>query len=178
MDRKHENKHERPSLVRSVLYLPFTVLFYVLEKLRDSLRPYRTQLIPLLVFILCIPIAFFLSSVAGWVIWRSIAVSWEAPVYFQFGYVSVHLFYIRKMHRRLPRDAVRPHALTELPKLVPQQPYHVALHLTVPASQANYDLGNFMTTLTVLTPNNRTLITISRPVRISFSCILMFITHL
>ncbi|KAG1825781.1 uncharacterized protein BJ212DRAFT_1316112 [Suillus subaureus] len=37
------------------------------------------------------------------------------------------------------------------------------MHLVIPASEANFALGNFMTTLTLSTPSNRTLTSIRKP---------------
>lgn len=61
-------------------------------------------------------------------------------------------------------DGRPPYALVSLPKLVSQQPYDVSLHLTIPATDSNYALGNFMTTLTISTPSNQTLASVRRPV--------------
>lgn len=51
-----------------------------------------------------------------------------------------------------------------LPSLVAQQRYDISLHLTVPATESNYALGNFMTSLTLSTSSNKTLTSIRRPV--------------
>ncbi len=64
----------------------------------------------------------------------------------------------------LSRDGVPPHATALLPPFSSYQPYDVSLHLVVPASQNNYELGNFMTTLTLSTLSNRTIITTRKPV--------------
>ncbi|KIP11421.1 hypothetical protein PHLGIDRAFT_474304 [Phlebiopsis gigantea 11061_1 CR5-6] len=103
------------------------------------LRPYAPQLIPLLVFILTIPALLALSLSSGWFVWRSIAVGWEVPVHLQYG------------------DGTSPYAYMPLPTLGAQQPYDISLLLTVPVSQTNLALGNFMATLTLNTQNNKTI---------------------
>ena len=57
-----------------------------------------------------------------------------------------------------------PYASVALPPLVSRQAYDVSLHLQVPTSQSNLELGNFMTSLTITTTNNRTVATVRRPV--------------
>lgn len=57
-----------------------------------------------------------------------------------------------------------PYAQAVLPALVAQQRYDISLQLQIPNLDANYALGNFMTTLTLSTPSNKTLVSIRRPV--------------
>ena len=47
--------------------------------------PYTTNLIPLVVFLLSIPVIAFLSASAGYLVWKSIAVGWETDVILQYG---------------------------------------------------------------------------------------------
>lgn len=61
-------------------------------------------------------------------------------------------------------DGIPPYAEFSLPQLSASQPYDVSLHLVIPASDSNYDLGNFMASLTLATPSNKTLATVRRPV--------------
>jgi len=61
-------------------------------------------------------------------------------------------------------DGLVPYAETQLASFNPAQPYDVSLHLVVPATQSNYDLGNFMTILTLTDSANRTLATVRKPV--------------
>ncbi|KZT72782.1 hypothetical protein DAEQUDRAFT_663249 [Daedalea quercina L-15889] len=97
--------------------------------------PYTTNLIPLVVFLLSIPVIAFLSASAGYLVWRSVAVGWETDVVLQYG------------------DGVPPYAEFALPDLVVVgQPYDVSLQLTVPASESNLALGNFMASLLLTTP--------------------------
>ncbi|KAH9937060.1 uncharacterized protein B0H18DRAFT_1081349 [Fomitopsis serialis] len=47
--------------------------------------PYTTNLIPLVVFLLSIPVVALLSASAGYLVWKSVAVGWEADVVLQYG---------------------------------------------------------------------------------------------
>ena len=47
-------------------------------------------------------------------------------------------------------------------------PYDITFHATVPATNANYALGNFMAELTLSTTGNTTVVSVRRPVRILF----------
>lgn len=79
--------------------------------------------------------------------------------------------YILKMFSRSysSSDGISPYAETQLSSFNPTQPYDISLHLVVPATSSNYDLGNFMTTLTLTGPSNKTLATVRMPVRQSSS---------
>ncbi|OCH96036.1 hypothetical protein OBBRIDRAFT_702409, partial [Obba rivulosa] len=107
--------------------------------------PVGPQLVPLVVFLAAIPVIVFLSFAAGWIVWRSIAVGWETEVFLQYG------------------DGLPPYAEVYLPNLRAQQPYDISAHLVVPASESNVVLGNFMTSLTLSTLSNQTLVSVRRP---------------
>lgn len=62
-------------------------------------------------------------------------------------------------------DGPVPYAEVMLPTVVAQQPYDISLHLIVPANEANFALGNFMASLALVTPSNRTLAYVRKPVR-------------
>ncbi len=64
-------------------------------------------------------------------------------------------------------DGPVPYAEVMLPTVVAQQPYDISLHLIVPANDANFALGNFMASLALVTPSNRTLAYVRKPVRLS-----------
>lgn len=64
-----------------------------------------------------------------------------------------------------------PYAEAPLPALAPYYPYHLSLDLVVPTTEANIALGNFMTTLTLATTSNRTLVSARRSVRYRFRTI-------
>ncbi|KAH0838192.1 putative adipose-regulatory protein-domain-containing protein [Lanmaoa asiatica] len=104
-----------------------------------------SHLVPLLVCLSLIPLILFFSLFSGWYIWKNIPVAWQVPVYLQYG------------------DSPSPYAELSLPLLSTVQPYDVSLQLVLPASEANFALGNFMATLSLSTPSNKTLVTISRP---------------
>ncbi|KAH7885915.1 hypothetical protein F5I97DRAFT_1876383 [Phlebopus sp. FC_14] len=109
------------------------------------MRPIGLQLVPLAVCLALVPVVVILSVFSGWYVWRNVAVGWEANLYLQYG------------------DGVSPYAEISLPPLVAAQPYDMSLHLVLPASPSNYALGNFMATLTLSTPSNRTLTSTRRP---------------
>lgn len=44
------------------------------------------------------------------------------------------------------------------------EPYDILLHLVLPATQANYDIGNFMTSLSLMTVQNKTITNVRKPV--------------
>lgn len=108
-------------------------------------RPVAPQLIPLFVCLALIPVIILFSLFSGWYVWKNVAVGWESPLYLQYG------------------DGTSPYAEISLPSLAPSQPYDISMHLVIPASEANFALGNFMTTLTLSTPSNRTLTSIRKP---------------
>jgi len=78
---------------------------------------------------------------------------------------ALALLSVRGIHSRPPSDGLAPYAEMQLTSFNPSQPYDISLHLVVPTTPSNYDLGNFMTTLTLTGPSNRTLTTIRKPVR-------------
>ncbi|KAJ7169738.1 putative adipose-regulatory protein-domain-containing protein [Mycena filopes] len=129
----------------SVVALPSRLFFSALSASIAFLRPLLPHILPLLVYLSFIPLILFLSASAGWVVWRNVAVGWEAPLYLQYG------------------DGVAPYALATLPALAAQQRYDISLQLQVPNLDTNYALGNFMTTLTLSTRSNKTLTSIRRP---------------
>lgn len=64
------------------------------------------------------------------------------------------------------RDGLSPYAEVALPNIITRQPYDISVHLVVPATEPNFSLGNFMTTLTLATSSNRTLAHVRKPVRV------------
>jgi len=92
-----------------------------------------------------VPLLVIPAIVSGVYVWYSRAVSWQSPLFFQYG------------------DGLVPYAETQLASFNPAQPYDISLHLVVPATQSNYDLGNFMTILTLTDSANRTLATVRKP---------------
>jgi hypothetical protein len=64
----------------------------------------------------------------------------------------------------LRRDGIAPYAYVALPNLAPGQRYNIAIDLILPCTEPNTNLGNFMTTLTLSAPNNKTLAYVRRSV--------------
>ncbi|KAL4070817.1 putative adipose-regulatory protein-domain-containing protein [Scleroderma citrinum] len=123
---------------------PFTLPAPVLLFLR-LLRPVAPQLVPLFVLLALIPVIVSFSLFSGWYVWKNVAVGWQTEIYLQYG------------------DGTPPYAEVSLPQLSASQPYDISLHLVIPASDSNFELGNFMASLTLATPSNRTLATVRRP---------------
>ncbi|ETW86950.1 hypothetical protein HETIRDRAFT_240515, partial [Heterobasidion irregulare TC 32-1] len=110
-----------------------------------TVRPITPQLIPLAICLLLVPFLILLSGLSGVYVWRSVAVGWEVPLYLQYG------------------DGLPPYAEVSLPTLSAVQPYDFTLRLDVPAIESNFHLGNFMSTLTLSTTSNKTIVTTRRP---------------
>ncbi|KAJ7492762.1 hypothetical protein FB451DRAFT_549323 [Mycena latifolia] len=124
---------------------PSRLLASTLSAFLAVVRPSLPHILPLLVCLSFVPLLLFLSASAGWLVWRNVAVAWQAPLYLQYG------------------DGVTPYAEATLPALVAQQRYDISLQLQVPNLDATYALGNFMTTLTLSTRSNKTLVSVRRP---------------
>jgi len=73
--------------ISRVVYAPIQLVLAVLSRGLAVLHPFAPQLIPLVVCILLVPFVLFFSVSAGWIVWRSVAVGWESPLYLQYGYV-------------------------------------------------------------------------------------------
>ncbi|KAF8577892.1 hypothetical protein K439DRAFT_1363629 [Ramaria rubella] len=102
------------------------------------------KMFPLIVCLLCIPVLMFFSGAAGWIVWRNVPVGWKMDANLQYG------------------DGLTPFASSQLPPIMADQPYDIILHLVLPATESNFALGNFMTTLKLTTAYNESLITIRR----------------
>jgi hypothetical protein len=68
-----------------LLLLPIQTVLEVVTKL---LGPLANPLVPILVCLFLVPVAGLFSLSAGWTIWRSAAVGWEAPLDLQYGYAT------------------------------------------------------------------------------------------
>lgn len=81
------NASERPppSLISRAMWSPFTLSLRILAPLARSLRPWVPHLIPLLVGFSIIPLLALLSAGAGFYVWKTAAVSWETPLFLQYG---------------------------------------------------------------------------------------------
>lgn len=64
---------------------------------------------------------------------------------------------------QLVSDDRPPYADIELPSFTTAQPYDIYLRLVVPATTANYELGNFMSTSILSSIENETLASVRHP---------------
>ncbi|KAL1748567.1 putative adipose-regulatory protein-domain-containing protein [Schizophyllum fasciatum] len=131
--------------VLSVAQLPINLALSLVSSGIETLRPFSPQLIPLLICTLLIPVVAFFSLISGLLVWKSLAVGWEVPLYLQYG------------------DGVQPYAHASVSSLVSSQPYDVSVHLVVPVSESNLALGNFMTELSLTTPSNDSIVSVRKP---------------
>ncbi|TFK77240.1 hypothetical protein BDN72DRAFT_754242 [Pluteus cervinus] len=152
MDVRDEG-HERRQAVWSsslrelffnILFSPIRLSIILLTHGLSAIRPFSPQLIPIIVCILLIPVIVLLSVYAGWSVWSSAAVNWQADLNMQYG------------------DGVSPYAYVPISGLIPQQRYDFSIDLSVPPTETNLALGNFMTTLTLLSSSNKTITSIRR----------------
>ena len=135
----------------------------LLSFVASALRPIAPQLIPFAVFFLLVPLLVVPAVLSGLYVWYSRAISWETPLYFQYGCVLPRSQ--SGVFTHFPQsDGLSPYAETQLASFNPTQPYDLSLHLVVPTTPSNYDLGNFMATLTLTGPSNRVLTTVRKPV--------------
>ena len=67
----------------------------------DTLRAYAPQIVPLFVCTLLIPLVVAVSIFAGWLVWKNASVSWEAPLYLQYGYVPLPMNFARSRNHYL-----------------------------------------------------------------------------
>ena len=137
---------------------------FLLSVVASVLRPIAPQLIPFAVFFLLVPLLVVPAVISGLYVWYSRAISWETPLFFQYGYVLSCSGSGVSTHSRPRSDGLPPYAETQLASFNPTQPYDISLHLVVPTTPSNYDLGNFMTTLTLTGPSSRVLTTVRKPV--------------
>ncbi|EPQ60528.1 hypothetical protein GLOTRDRAFT_68241 [Gloeophyllum trabeum ATCC 11539] len=133
------------SLTSRVLQVPVNLFFDLLSTAFRLLRPLVPYIVPLAIAGFIIPVLVLFSASAGWYVWKNVAVGWETELYLQYG------------------DGPVPYAETALPPLVPLQPYDISLRLVVPATESNYALGNFMSSLRLTSPANETLTSVRRP---------------
>jgi len=112
------------------------------------LRLFQASIPPALhiaIFLSLLPLLGLFSISAGVLVARWLPTEWSEPAFLQYG------------------EGKTPYAYTVIRNLKPGQPYDINVQLVVPTTQANYDIGNFMTTLTLLTTSNRTIVASRRP---------------
>ncbi|KAF9010364.1 hypothetical protein BDZ89DRAFT_1078162 [Hymenopellis radicata] len=141
--KKRPSKAQKASNTQA--FTATTIPVYLLSKCLALIRPFAPQLIPLVVFAFLIPLVLSLSAAAGYAVWKNVAVGWEMPLYLQYG------------------DGQSPYASTILPALTTKQPYDISMRLTVPATNTNFALGNFMASLRLASASNKTLASVRRP---------------
>ncbi|EIN14085.1 hypothetical protein PUNSTDRAFT_59363 [Punctularia strigosozonata HHB-11173 SS5] len=147
-DRRRDDPFPSQGVVDKIIWLlafplrsASNVFLYALGVLR-GLSP---QLIPIAICALFIPFLILTSMVAGILVWKSTAVGWEMAVYLNYG------------------DGVPPYAEVPVPLMSPRQAYDISVHLTVPGTESNFALGNFMATLTLVSRSNETLTRVRKP---------------
>jgi|SRR5712672_297883 len=85
---KHLVRQTKPSFVSRIAYLVFIYpIEFSLSLVASALRPIAPQLIPFAVFLLLVPLLFIPAIVSGVYVWYSRAVSWQSPLFFQYGCV-------------------------------------------------------------------------------------------
>ncbi|KZW02661.1 hypothetical protein EXIGLDRAFT_759784 [Exidia glandulosa HHB12029] len=139
--RRRAEKQQAAPTFASLLLAPW---YYLLDVVWSESKLAIPYLVPLALGVLLLPVLALFSLGAGWMVWTSVPVGWREPIFLQYG------------------DGT-PHGETVLRALVADQAYNIALHMLVPASQSNYDLGNFMTSLVLSTISNKTIISASKP---------------
>jgi len=135
----HPDDQPPPGLISRAIWFPFKLTLRILTPFLRSIRPWVPHLIPLLVGLSIIPLIALLSTGAGFYVWKTAAVSWETPLFLQYG------------------DGIMPYAEALLPELSPHHTYDLSLDIVVPTTETNIALGNFMATLTLATTSNQTL---------------------
>ena len=87
---KHVVKQSVPSFVSRIAHAVFLYPIELSLSLATSaLRPIAPQLIPIAVFLLLVPLLVIPAIVSGLYVWYSRAISWESPLFFQYGCVLV-----------------------------------------------------------------------------------------
>lgn len=84
-DKARVRRQGASSSIRSPFYYPIKWLGDIMAAIFRIVSPYTTNLIPLVVFLLSIPVIAVLSASAGYLVWKSIAVGWETDVVLQYG---------------------------------------------------------------------------------------------
>jgi hypothetical protein len=75
------------TLIERLASLAFQLCSDLLRFTYAIVRPFAPQLIPLVLVILVLPILVFVSLSAGFVVWKTSVVSWEEPIFLQYGCV-------------------------------------------------------------------------------------------
>ena len=95
LDNKQLVRQTRPSfiyrLAHAIFLYPIELFFSFIA---SALRPIAPQLIPLVVFSLLVPLLVIPAILSGVYVWYSRAVSWQSPLFFQYGYAptQIHIY--------------------------------------------------------------------------------------
>jgi hypothetical protein len=93
--------------------IAYAVILYPIELslslVSSVLRPIAPQLIPLAVFFLLVPSLVIPAIVSGLYVWYSRAISWQSPLFFQYGCVLV--YYQEPLSTHVPRATACHHTL-------------------------------------------------------------------
>jgi hypothetical protein len=135
----------------------------LLSSIFAFVRPYTPRVVPLLVCATFFPLVILVSLGAGYFVWSNLSISWQLPLYLQYGCALCKIVKLKPPLTHF-RDGVPPYAHVELPRMMSQQRYAISVELQLPATETNLALGNFMTSLMVLSSNNKTLAYVRRPV--------------
>ncbi|KAH9064335.1 hypothetical protein EDB87DRAFT_1766772 [Lactarius vividus] len=114
---KPVSRQRQQSFLSRIAYALFIYpIELLLSVVASVLRPVAPQLIPFAVFFLLVPLLVVPAFISGLYVWYSRAISWESPLFFQYG------------------DGLPPYAETQLTSFNPTQPYDISLHLVVPTT--------------------------------------------
>jgi hypothetical protein len=120
---KYIVRQTRPSFVSRLVHAIFlSPIELFLSLIASALRPIAPQLIPLAVFFLLVPLLVVPAIISGVYVWYSRAVSWESPLFFQYGCVFTqgHVHLLKLMNPK----ATDFHRMLKLnsPHLTPHNP--------------------------------------------------------
>lgn len=154
------------SLIKRTALAPLRIMLSVSKSAARTITP---PLMPLIALTAAAPFLLIMSVLVGFYVWRSGGVSWKTTLDLQYGSVSPMVprgpVSISLPLTQFARsDGLPPYAEASLPIMSPVEPYDIVLHLTMPVTQANYDLGNFMTSLYLNSSKSKPLISVRKPV--------------
>lgn len=69
----------------SILFVLLRFSRSLFSKGLEYMKSITHQLVAFIVCLLLIPLVIFISVFAGWFVWKTVAVGWDAPVYLQYG---------------------------------------------------------------------------------------------
>lgn len=81
-------RQTKPSFASRIAHLFLYPIELLISVITFALRPIAPQLIPFAVFSLLVPLLVIPAIVSGVYVWHGRAVSWESPLFFQYGCVS------------------------------------------------------------------------------------------